>query len=199
MCFSACWANAGAEYVTLVKVLANDDQGIIERRNGERWLIEKGVGALSSWRFEGKQTIINSPGLFCGVGSKVILPDVDQQARIWSAEQIDAGGAAPAAPKQLTDSQITAAALAFLGYFDPKDTNKQKNDLVVAMKAFPKAHGLEPSGKMSTESQLALSKAVSAKKPANQQSVQLSGLLLDSAKRMMNAEQPAPNRKGAAR
>jgi hypothetical protein len=87
-------ALAGAEYVTLIKVLENDDQGIIERRNGERWLIEKGIGALSFWRFEGKQILIYSPGLFCGIGSNVILPDVDQQARIWNAGRLHSRGPA---------------------------------------------------------------------------------------------------------
>lgn len=194
MTFSASAVLAGAEYVTLIKVLDNDDQGIIERRNGERWLIEKGVGALSFWRFEGKKIVIQSPGLFCGVGSKVILLDVDQEARIWNAEQIEGGGVAPAAPKELTDSQITAAALSFLGYFDQKAANKEKNDVVLAMKAFQKVHNIEQSGKMSADSQIALAKAVSEKKPATQQSLQLSGLLLDSAKRMMNPDQPQPNR-----
>ncbi len=191
--FTAISALAGAESVTVVKVLDNEDSGIIERRNGERWLIEKGVGALSFWRFEGKQVIINSPGMFCGVGSHVILPDLDQQARIWKAEQIENGGVAPAAPKQFTDSQITAAALSFLGYFDPKGADKQRSDLIVSMKAFQKAQGIAQSGQMSPDSQLALAKAVSAKKPPTQQSLQLSGLLLGSAKRMMNPAQPAAN------
>jgi hypothetical protein len=194
MTLSVINALAGAEYVTLIKVLDNEDQGIIERRNGERWLIEKGVGALSFWRFEGKKIIVNSPGIFCGVGSKVILPDVDQQARIWNAEQIDGGGAAPVAPKQLTDPQITAAALAFLGYFDPKSNKEEKSDLVLSMKAFQKAQRIAPTGKMSSESQIALAKAVTTKKPATKQSLQLSGLLLDSAKRLMNPARPAPNR-----
>lgn len=196
MAFTATTAFAGAESVTLVKVLDNDDQGIIERRNGERWLIEKGVGALSFWRFEGKQIIIHSPGLFCGVGSKVILPDVDQQAGIWNAEKIGGGGVAAAQLKQPTDSQITAAALRFLGYFEPKSENKDKSDLILSMKAFQKAAGIAQSGQMSSKSQLALAKAVSAKKPATQQTLQLSGMLLDSAKRMMNSARPAAN--GAA-
>lgn len=186
-------ALAGAEYVTLVKVLENDNQGIVERRNGEQWLIEKGVGALSFWRFEGKQIVIHSPGIFCGIGAKVILPDVDQEARIWKAEPIANGGATQTASKQLTDSQITTAALAFLGYFDPKDESKERNDLVLAMKVFQKAQGIEESGKMSSDSQFALAKAVSASKPVTEQTVQLTAVLLDSAKRMMNPAQPAAN------
>jgi hypothetical protein len=55
-------------------------------------LIEKGIGTLSFWHYEGKQILIYSPGLFCGIGSKVILPDVGQQARIWNAEPIALAG-----------------------------------------------------------------------------------------------------------
>ena len=137
--------------------------------------------------------IINSPGMFGGLGSHVILPDLDQQARIWKAERIENGGVSPALPNQLTDSQITAEALSFLGYFDQKVADKEKADLVVSMKAFQKAQGIAQSGQMSFNSQLALSKAVSAKKPPTQQSLQLSGLLLDSAKRLMNPAQPVAN------
>lgn len=79
---------AGTEYVTVVKVLQDDDKGIIQRKNGERWLIEKGVGARSFWRYEGKSVLIHSPGLFCGVGSKLILANDDQEARIWNAERL---------------------------------------------------------------------------------------------------------------
>lgn len=76
----------GTEFVTLIKVMDNDDMGLVQRANGEVWLIEKGVGALSFWRFEGKKILITSPGMFCGVGAKVILPDVSQEAKIWNAE-----------------------------------------------------------------------------------------------------------------
>lgn len=91
---------AGQEYVTLIKILENDDHAIIERKSGERWHIEKGTGALSLWRFEGKQIIIDSPGIFCGVGSQVILPEMSQQARIWNAEQVGHRVVAPLQPKQ---------------------------------------------------------------------------------------------------
>jgi hypothetical protein len=66
----------------------SDYKAIIQRRNGEMYLIEYGVGVISIWRYEGKAVLIHSPGLFCGVGSSIILPDDDQKARIWNAEQI---------------------------------------------------------------------------------------------------------------
>lgn len=90
---------AKIEYVTVVKILDNDDKGIIERANGEQWLIEKGVGAISFGRYEGKKVIISSPGIFCGVGSKIILPESDQIARIWNAELLSTGDAIPSLSK----------------------------------------------------------------------------------------------------
>ena len=97
---------AKIEYVTVIKILGNGDKGIIERANGEQWLIEKGVGAISFSRCEGKKVIISSPGIFCGVGSKVILTDNDQSARIWNAELLSTGDVTPSLSKNtLTKSE----------------------------------------------------------------------------------------------
>ncbi len=74
------------EYVTLQKV--TDDRAIIVRRNGAIYSIEKGVGCLSLWRYEGKTVVIASPGLFLGVGSTLLIPELDQRCRIWSSEEI---------------------------------------------------------------------------------------------------------------
>lgn len=79
---------AGAEYVNVLKVLSNDDFGIIQTRSGATYLIEKGVGCLSFWRYEGKAVVISSPGLFLGVGSELVLPEVDQKCRIWDSKEI---------------------------------------------------------------------------------------------------------------
>jgi hypothetical protein len=66
----------------------SDNKAIIRRQGGDTYLIEYGVGVISIWRYEGKVVLIHSPGLFCGVGSSIILPENDQKARIWSAELI---------------------------------------------------------------------------------------------------------------
>ncbi len=187
--FIASLSYAGTEYVTLIKVMDNNDKGIIERSNGERWLIEKGIGAISFWRFEGKKILIYSPGLFCGIGSKVILPDVDQEARIWDAEQIDSGGAwstnnTPSSA--LSDEDLTVLALAFLGYFDPEATENTKSDVILALKSFQKENALGQTGKISSDTQLALSKSVAARKPFTEESLALASALLDSAKRLMS-------------
>jgi hypothetical protein len=183
---------AGTEYVTIIKVMDDYDKGIIERSNGERWLIEKGVGAISFWRFEGKKILIYSPGLFCGVGSKVILPDIGQEARIWSAEQINSGGTATAntSPSFVpSDADLTVLALALLGYFDPEAKENTKNDVVLALKSFQKENGLSQTGKLSSNTQLALSKSVADRKPLTKESLVLASELLDSAKRLMSAPQ----------
>jgi hypothetical protein len=79
-------AHAGVEAVFVKKVM--DDNAIVVRANGEIYLIEKGVGCLSLWRYEGKRVYVNSPGLFLGVGSSLLIPDADQQCRIWNSESL---------------------------------------------------------------------------------------------------------------
>ena len=110
---------AKIEYVTVVKVLDNDDKGIIERSNGEQWLIEKGVGAISFGRYEGKKVIISSPGIFCGVGSKVILPENDQIARVWNAELLSKGDVVPSLSKDTLTQVVKITDL-----FTPEEKGK---------------------------------------------------------------------------
>jgi hypothetical protein len=75
------------ESVSVYKIL-DSDRAMIIRDNGETWILEKGVGCLSLDFYEGKQILIYSPGLFAGIGSKIILPDRDQQCKIWDAEYL---------------------------------------------------------------------------------------------------------------
>jgi hypothetical protein len=77
---------ASSEYVLVVKILDDDDKAIVQRRNGDQYLIEKGIGCLSLFRYEGKIVVINSPGLFAGIGSHLIIPDRDQRCRIWDSD-----------------------------------------------------------------------------------------------------------------
>jgi len=77
---------ARAEYVFVQKSM--DDKAIIVRHNGASYLIEKGVGCLSLWRYEGKKVLINSPGIFLGIGSEILIPDLGQKCRIWNSEAI---------------------------------------------------------------------------------------------------------------
>ncbi|WP_122922067.1 hypothetical protein [Brevibacillus nitrificans] len=52
-------------------------------------MIEYGVGVISIWMYEGKTVFISSPGIFAGAGSKVILPDVNQEAPIWNSTFVE--------------------------------------------------------------------------------------------------------------
>jgi hypothetical protein len=77
---------AASEWVYVYKAM--DDNAIVVRKNGEAYQIEKGVGCLSLWMFEGKSVLVTSPGLFLGVGSELILPEVDQKCRIWNSSSL---------------------------------------------------------------------------------------------------------------
>ncbi len=182
---SVCWS--ASEYVLLVKVLDDDDKGIIQRQNGEQWLIEKGVGALSFWRFEGKQILIYSPGLFCGVGSKLILSDVGQETRIWSAEKMVNGQSQPSKNASKTNSDLAIEALKMLGYFDPLSKETLKSDVVLSFIKFQKEAGLAVTGKLSFDSQVALSNALINLSPQTLECTQIAFALLLSAKSMMSA------------
>ncbi len=69
----------------MYKIL-DSDKVLIFKANGEAWILEKGIGCLSLDFYEGRSILIYSPGLFAGVGSKIMLPDNDQECRIWSNE-----------------------------------------------------------------------------------------------------------------
>ncbi|RNB92676.1 hypothetical protein EDM56_00585 [Brevibacillus fluminis] len=77
------------ERVYLHKVMDSDSKALIVRANGDMYMIQYGVGVISIWRYEGKTVYISSPGLFAGVGSKIILPDVSQEARIWNSTFVE--------------------------------------------------------------------------------------------------------------
>lgn len=115
-------AFAGVEPVLLVKVLRDDNKLIIQRRNGDKWMITKGVGALSTYRYEGKMVVISSPGVFCGTGSTLLLVDDGQEARILDAESLGAGGTAspaPAVAMPVTAGEKVVAAMILIGAHDP--------------------------------------------------------------------------------
>ena len=113
---------AAAESVLLVKILRGDDKLIIQRRNGEKWMITKGSGAPSAFRYEGKLVVISSPGSFCGAGSTLVLVNEGQEARISDAESLGAGGGAISAPVDsppMTAGEKVTAAMVLIGAHDP--------------------------------------------------------------------------------
>jgi hypothetical protein len=119
---SSASAFAGAESVLLVKILRGDDKLIIQRRNGEKWMITKGSGAPSAFRYEGKLVVISSPGSFCGAGSTFVLVNEGQEARISDAESLGAGGgsiSAPADSPPMTAGEKVTAAMVLIGAHDP--------------------------------------------------------------------------------
>ncbi|MEM5871920.1 MAG: hypothetical protein QW051_03540 [Candidatus Aenigmatarchaeota archaeon] len=83
-------AFTGVEYVYVYKVM--DNRAIIVRKNGDIYLIEKGIGCLSLWRYEGKMVLIKSPGIFLGIGSELLIPELNQKCRILNSEYLGSIG-----------------------------------------------------------------------------------------------------------
>lgn len=75
------------EPVYLIKDLSNF-HALIMRQNGEIYLIQYGVGVVSLPLYTGKIVYIYSPGFFAGIGSKIIIPEINQSAIIWNSQRI---------------------------------------------------------------------------------------------------------------
>lgn len=188
-CYSIIGSFAATEYVTVVKVLQDDDKSIIQRRNGERWLIEKGVGAISFWKYEGKSVLIHSPSLFCGVGSKVILTDEDQEARIWNAERLsdDANASVAAKPRLAATegdntTKAVVTALAILNYFDPESDNQSKKDPVRALKTLKADNKVDEAGHIGPRTLAKLAELVLKERGENAEGLELAQTLVQSAR-----------------
>ncbi len=85
-----------AEYVSVVYA---DDLGssvVIQRKNGEQYALEYGVGCLSI--YSGTNILILSPYLFAGVGASILVPGHDQSCRVWSAQLLQPPSGTPAVP-----------------------------------------------------------------------------------------------------
>ncbi len=186
---------AATEIVTVVKVMQNDDKGIVQRRNGERWMIEKGTGAISFWRYEGKTVLIDSPGTFCGAGSRVILPDEGQEARIWNAELLSSDVPRAAVEEPQANSTETvkaiARALVLLGYFDPNATNVEKKDPVKALGKLQAEHKVSETGRIGPRTLVKLSELLLREKGGDAESLALASVLLGAAKGLDKPAAPA--------
>ena len=100
LCLFSVEIHAATEWVYVYKVM--DDNAIVVRKNEQAYQIKKAVGCLSLWRYEGKTALINSPGLFLGVGTELILPNVAQKCRVWDSTELGSikSLTAPASKKQ---------------------------------------------------------------------------------------------------
>lgn len=81
--------NDYAEWVYVSASYDLDYEVLVARRNGELWLLEYGVGCLSLPFYEGRNVLVVSRSiLFAGIGSHIVIPERDQECRIWDATQI---------------------------------------------------------------------------------------------------------------
>jgi hypothetical protein len=124
-------ATAAPEAVLLQKVDEINDKAVIMRRNGEQYEIQYGVGVISISSFLGKAVVINSPGIFLGVGSSIVLPGRDQSARIWDSTPMGGGlSSSPALPSSSESGVIEREISLFdakgeaVAYIDTEDSNE---------------------------------------------------------------------------
>lgn len=78
-------APASTEWVYVRKVF-DSDKILIQRQNGESYILEYGVGCIALWRYEGRWAMVYSPYSFAGVGSRILLPNDNGDCRIWNSE-----------------------------------------------------------------------------------------------------------------
>lgn len=85
----ATFTAKAAEWVTVDKVV--NDSAVVSRQDGSSYLIEVGVGCLGLYSKEGTRVLINSPGMFLGIGTQLLIPGRDQSCRVWNSEPIATG------------------------------------------------------------------------------------------------------------
>lgn len=124
-------AIAAPEAVLLQKVDEINNKAVIMRRGGEQYQIDYGVGVISISSFLGKAVVIDSPGIFLGVGSSIVLPGRDQSARIWDSTQMGGGlTSSPALPSSATSGVIEREISLFdargeaVAYIDTEDSDE---------------------------------------------------------------------------
>ena len=192
---------ASEEWVYVEKVLSNDDIGIIVRANGDAYQIEKATGCISFRRYEGKHVLVNSPSIFLGIGSALILPDVDQKCRIQDSKFL--GRWSTSTPNSLSGSshnavskdeiKIIQIALKALGYYSDQPDGIMGDTTKKALKQFQKANKIKESGLVDADSALSLSKKINEVFPNKSDALNLSIALLNIAKRRPNEKNGFPN------
>lgn len=84
----AAVAHVVVEEVYVARIEPNADRAIIARASGEIYVVEKGAGCASLWRYQGGGVLVISPGRFLGFGARLSIPDARQQCSVWKAPGI---------------------------------------------------------------------------------------------------------------
>jgi hypothetical protein len=95
-------AHSIVEEVYVAKINTTDDRAVVMRKSGETYLIEKGNGCFSLWRYQGSRVVIVSPGQFLGQGSKLVIPETNQRCSIWTVARSKLWGDEDLSPMQLS-------------------------------------------------------------------------------------------------
>ena len=86
--FPSSPAGADDEYVAVLEVANFGDEVVIQRQNGDIWVLETGIGCHALSMMEGKFVIVQSGTLFGGIGSRLIIPANGSGCRVWNAERV---------------------------------------------------------------------------------------------------------------
>jgi len=178
---------AESEWVYVEKVLDNDDNAIIVRKNGDSYLINKGLGCISFWRYEGKRVLIFSPSLFLGTGSKLIIPEQGQKCRIWESTKLENRSSYLKSDisnqnrKNNEDENIfiVQQSLQLLDFYTNRPDGKIGPSTLGALKLFQRQNDLTASGEIDIETILALSKKIYQKYPKDEKALKIAIKLLN--------------------
>jgi hypothetical protein len=132
-------ALAAVEEVYVQQVLASGNRAIVVRRDGVGYLIEHGVGCISLPRFVGRRVLINSPSLFLGVGSSLLIPGERQECRIWNAEAIGTSQGPTSRGRYGFVSPGAAAAEAITKYLEEERTTSASAPSSAPLRVEPQA------------------------------------------------------------
>lgn len=89
LCTPAVAWCATTETVVVNQVMEGEDKGIITRKNGDRYQIEKGAGCSSFARTDGKTVKIRFSGNdFCTIKCTLILEAEGETCRVWDSKPV---------------------------------------------------------------------------------------------------------------
>lgn len=76
------------EPVVVVETFGTD-LVLVQRENGEAWILRYGIGCISLPLYSGRTVFVYNPaGFFAGIGSRILIPDGRGACSIWKATKL---------------------------------------------------------------------------------------------------------------
>jgi len=74
-------------YIMAVPRSGNDQVFVYRYADRQAWLFDLSIGCFGLWRNNGADAVVQSPGIFAGIGSTFHVDG--QQCRIWDASEFE--------------------------------------------------------------------------------------------------------------